>query len=309
LSFTTSPDFPKDVQQYGISYRIPLYKQLAVWQLYAYYSDIDSGIVAGGFDVSGRGTFLGTKYEWHLPKLTMTKSYSHQLIFGLDDKLFDNEVFFTDSPFGNDVRSTPLSVSYRGLWKALQHSLSFFLEFDRNLAVGRLNNDKNYALNRFKAKADWSLLRLGGSFEWLKKDWMIKTRINAQYSEQPLISGEQFGMGGMTGAVRGFSERELIGDRGIKGSLEVWSPRFWQHQVRVLGYVDAGYVSRLEALPGELQSESIASAGVGLAWHYKKRVNLSVYMSQALNGNNSDTAEDPTLKGHQKVQFNVFINF
>jgi len=77
----------------------------------------------------------------------------------------------------------------------------------------------------------------------------------------------------------------------------------------VLGYVDAGYVSRLEALPGELQSESIASAGVGLAWHYKKRVNLSVYMSQALNGNNSDTAEDPTLKGHQKVQFNVFINF
>jgi len=138
---------------------------------------------------------------------------------------------------------------------------------------------------------------------------MIKTRFDGQYSEQALISGEQFGMGGISGGVRGFNERELIGDRGIRGSMEIWSPRFWQKQLRVLSYVDAGYLSRLEVLPGELNSESISSAGIGLLWQYKKKLSLSLYLSQALNGNDSPTAEDPTLQGDNKIQFNLFINY
>jgi len=309
LSFTTSPDFPKDVQQYGISYRIPLFKLLAVWQLYAYYSDIDSGVVAGGFDVSGRGTFIGTKYEWHLPKLSITKSYNHQLVFGLDDKLFDNEVFFTGSPFGNDVRSTPISISYQGLWKELKRSFSFYVGLDKNLTIGSLNNNKTYALNRYKAKADWYHIRYGSSFEWLYGGWMVKGRFDGQHSEQALISGEQFGIGGLTGGVRGFIERELIGDRGLRGSLEIWLPSFWQNQMRLLTYLDAGYVRREHALPGELDSETIASAGVGFAWRIKEKVNLNVYLSQAINGNTSNTVEDPTLKGDNKIQFNLNVKY
>jgi len=309
LSFTTSPDFPKDVQQYGISYRIPLYKLLAVWQLYAYYSDIDSGVVAGGFDVSGSGTFIGSKYEWHLPKLAATKSYSHQLTLGFDDKLFDNDVFFTDTPFGHDVRSTPLSINYRGLWKELRRSFGFYLEWDKNLGWGSLNDDKTYAVNRYNAKSDWQLFRFGGNFQGLKERWLFKGRFDAQYSSHALVSGEQFGMGGITGGVRGFVERELIGDKGIRGSLEVWLPPVWENQIRLLGFIDGGYVKRNDVLPGELESESIASMGVGMAWQFKEKTELSVYLSQAINGNDSNSVEDSTDKGDYKLQFHLFIHF
>lgn len=308
LSFTTSPDYPRDVQQYGVSYRIPLYEQLAVWQLYAYYSDIDSGVVAGGFDVSGSGTFIGSKYEWHLPHLTATKAYSHQLVLGIDDKLFDNEVFFTGSALGNDVRSTPFSISYRGLWKEIKRSLSFYIEFDRNLELGSLNSDVVYGINRYKAKADWELWRVGMNGEWHFNQWMLKGRVHGQYTDQALISGEQFGIGGVTGGVRGFIERELSGDKGIRGSLEFYLPPTWNNQLRILGFVDAGYISREHTLPGEVESEGLISAGMGVIWK-RNNFSMSVYLSQALNGNGTNTVEDPTQKGDNKVHFNLFMSF
>jgi hemolysin activation/secretion protein len=135
LTFTTSPDHAKDVQQYGIDYRIPFYEYRGIWQLYAYYSDVDSGTVAGGFDVAGKGTFIGTKYEWYLPKLNNNSKYGHHLVFGLEDKLFNNDVFFAKSALGTDVRSTPLSIAYHGQWNELSHNLGFYLKYEHSLVA------------------------------------------------------------------------------------------------------------------------------------------------------------------------------
>ncbi|MCU7835007.1 MAG: hypothetical protein KZQ83_07085 [gamma proteobacterium symbiont of Taylorina sp.] len=309
LTYTTSPDHLSEVQQYGINYRIPLYRYQGVWQLYGYYSDVDSGTVAGGFDVSGKGTFLGTKYEWHLPRMADAKKYTHQLVFGLDDRLFDNNVFFVREDLSTEVRSTPLSIAYKGKWKDLSHSLEFYLQYEHNLEVGSNNNDLKYALSRYNATPDWDVIKLGFTHHWYKKGYRLSTQMDFQYADQELISGEQFGLGGMHDKLRGFDSREVSGDDGVKGSVELWSPALWNNQMNVLGFIDAGYASRVNPLPNELDSDTLASTGIGAVWRWKQTANLSVYLAHVLDGNDSKLTENPTESGDNAIQFSLYMSY
>ena len=58
-------------------------------------------------------------------------------------------------------------------------------------------------------------------------------RADGQWSSEPLISNEQFGVGGVNG-VRGFGEGEVFGDSGWRITSELKTPT---HRV---GYVGAG---------------------------------------------------------------------
>ncbi len=309
LTFTTSPNHASDVQQYGIDYRIPFYEYRGIWNLYAYYSDVDSGTVAGGFDVAGKGTFIGTRYEWYLPKLTNQSKYAHHLVFGLEDKLFNNDVFFAKSALGTDVRSTPLSIAYYGRWEQLTHNLDFYLKYEHNLEFGSHNSKLAYTLSRYNATPNWDVFKFGANFDRPIGQYRLHASVNAQYSDQELISGEQFGMGGQTGGVRGFSEREIIADRGVTASLELWSPTLWNNQINAMAFTDYGYANRVNPLPNEQRSDSIMSLGIGAVWRWQQHVDLTVYLAHVTNGNDSDVTDDPTHSGDNAIHFNLFINY
>ncbi len=309
ISYTTSPDHLKEVQQYGINYRIPFYQYQGIWQLYAYYSDVDSGTVAGGFDVSGKGTFLGTKYEWYLPKMEKVKNYGHHLVFGLDDKLFDNNVFFASQPLGVDVRATPLSLAYFGKLENLSNSLDFYVKYEHNLEVGSHNDNLAYALSRHNASPDWDVFKMGLTYHWLKNGYHLLGKFDAQYADQELISGEMFGMGGLTGNIRGFKEREIIGDKGIKGSIELWSPSLFKSQINALAFTDVGYSQRINPLPNEEASDTIMSVGLGITWKWKNSIDLSAYVAHVTNGSDSTITDNPTQKGDNKIHFNLFMSY
>jgi len=308
-TFTSSPGHFKEVQQYGLSYRIPFYQQLGIWQLYAYYSDVDSGTVAGDFNVSGQGSFIGTKYEWYLPRVIDVKKYTHHLVFGLDDKFFNNNVFFANESLGSDVRSTPLSIAYRGKWKELSSSFQYYVQYEHNLELGNYNNDYYYSLNRNRATSDWDLIKMGFTFIWLNKGYRLSSQFDFQYSDQELISGEQFGLGGMNSKLRGFNEREVSGDKGIKGSIELWSPSLWKNQINMIGFLDSGYASRINPLANEVASDTLISTGAGLVWRWKQYLSFSVYLSHILNGNDSNISENPTETGDNKLQFTLYVNY
>ena len=76
LQYVTSPENPNKVSIYGAGYRIPLYAQNASIDIFGGYSDVSSGTLQGLFNVSGSGTILGAKYNWHLPK---AGEYEHRL--------------------------------------------------------------------------------------------------------------------------------------------------------------------------------------------------------------------------------------
>ena len=95
---------------------------------------------------------------------------------------------------------------------------------------------------------------------------MLAVRGQAQYSPDVLISGEQFGLGGLA-SVRGTGiERPISGDKGLSASVEVTTPELLAG-LRLLGFVDAGWLGNNQAngltKPG---TDRLASVGLGLRY-------------------------------------------
>jgi hemolysin activation/secretion protein len=57
----------------------------------------------------------------------------------------------------------------------------------------------------------------------LPREWRLALRIDGQWANQPLISNEQFGVGGING-VRGYREGEIFGDTGWRITSEFKTP-------------------------------------------------------------------------------------
>ena len=179
-------------------------------------SEVDSGEVADSFEVSGEGTVFSAQYT--RPILT-DGSYNHEWSVSFQDKLFENDLSFGGTPIGSDVKSRPLEFRYK-VSNYLQSSLfNGYISVAANLSGGSDNEDEDYELTRVGATADWSVVRFGTDYSYFfDNQWRFSGFFDAQQSADPLISGEQFGVGGMS-SLRGFEERSILGDSGYKGPL------------------------------------------------------------------------------------------
>jgi hemolysin activation/secretion protein len=304
LTFTTSPEETDKVSQYGLHYEIPLYGLGGQFSLYAVNSDVDSGTVGDFFNVSGSGEFYGLRYSHILPKWGELRQ---RLIFEANDKLFDNEAEFSGVPVGVDVRSRPLSLQYLSEWDARRSSGHFFVGYYHNLDSGAFNDDASYAASRVGAEPDWSAWRAGASLRLpLPGQWLASALLDAQYTSEMLIPGEQFGAGGLA-SVRGFEEREITGDRGVMGRLELWSPPFG-NRFRVGAFLDGGYVSRLDPQAGERATATVSSTGIGASWDWRTNLSAQLYYAYVLEGLDNPLP-DETAEGDTKVHFSIIYRF
>ena len=164
----------------------------------------------------------------------------------------------------------------------------------RNISGGSKGGQSDFTLARSGAKADYTVLRLGGSVtRALVNDWQLRAIANGQYTRDALIPGEQFGAGGAT-SVRGFIEREISNDSGVAVNLEAYTPNLCGRQgwnCRLLGFVDNAYIKRNHALPGELESTSIGSAGVGVRLLLSTYVNLQLDYGHVLRAGATSRAD------------------
>jgi hemolysin activation/secretion protein len=305
MSYTTSPGHTSDVKQWGVNYRLPIYPVSGSISLFYSRSDVDSGQVEQVFDVSGAGQFFGGHFTHTLLNF---KNYRHRATVGVEDKLFNNDVSFIGAligvPIGVDVRSRPLSLSYSGEYRKERSNLNFQLAYVRNLRGGDKNNSRTYALSRAGAGVNWEALRYVANISHaLPSNWLFIGALAGQYSNEPLISGEQFGLGGV-GSVRGFEERAVSGDRGNRLSLEVWAPPVsFVENMRVLGFIDGGHVKTVKPQPGQIKSETLISTGMGLRWRWKDQFNLQFDYGHELND-----ARAPDTGG-VKTHFSFFYRF
>jgi hemolysin activation/secretion protein len=303
LSYTTSPGHWSDVQQYGAFYRIPLYDIGAGISMFYSHSKADQGTVADFFDVSGKGDFAGISFDYALFPIG---DYSHKLTIGLQDRLFENDTSFLGTPIGIDVRSRPVSLRYNGDFKNARVSTGFYVEYTNNLVCGADNDKKAYEATRADADPHWDAVRFGADLNYtLPKNWQLRSRFAGQVTNEPLISGEQFGLGGVR-SVRGFDEREISGDNGYQFNLEVWTPVI-VYNLRFLGFFDTGRRNLKDPHPGQIAGESISSIGMGLRWYWKSYLSISIDAAHVLNG--ISEGDDITKTGDNKVHFNVFVRF
>jgi len=299
LSYTTSPGHFSDVRQWGGHYRLPLYRQCAGLTMFYTHSKMDQGTVGEFFDVSGKGSFAGVSLDYMLSPLA---DYSHKMDFGVQDKLFENDTSFSGTLIGTDVRSRPLSIRYTGRWEKTKGSGGFYLEYARNLGGGGNNNPESYLANRAGADLRWDIFRFGVDIDRiLPRNFLLRARLTGQESDEPLISGEQFGLGGVS-SIRGFEEREVSGDSGQQLNVEIWSPPL-SLNTRILGFVDMGRKYLDEPIPGQDNRNSLASIGLGLRWQWKTNLSLSLDGAYVTNGAYT------TGSGDEKLHFNLFYRF
>jgi hemolysin activation/secretion protein len=272
LQYTTTVEEPSQVGVWGIGYHVPFYAQGGALDLYASYSDVDSGVVTAGlFDlaVSGRGAVYGARYSQVLAKrLLAGRELEGRIVYGFETKAYKNSVRLFDQDFGNDVTVRPLSIGYVGRVGLDNGEANFTATLLRNIPGGSRGSKEDFAAARAGARAGYTALRFAGAWTHAlgASDWQARLFANGQYSGDALVSGEQFGMGGST-SVRGFEERALSLDTGAGLNLELYTPNLCSRagwQCRLLGFYDAAWGKRNDALPGELRSTSIAAAGLGL---------------------------------------------
>lgn len=113
----------------------------------------------------------------------------------------------------------------------------------------------------------WKALRGGVSYSApFAQTWIWSVHGQYQYSPDVLISGEQFGLGGL-GSVRGTTiDRPITGDKGLSATLEVSTPEL-KPGLRLLGFLDAGWLGNNSPNgTSKPSTDRLASVGLGLRY-------------------------------------------
>jgi hemolysin activation/secretion protein len=300
-SYTTTPDEPSKMSVYGAGYHIPLYSLGDSLDFYGTYSNVDAGVVSAGLldlTVSGAGTVFGTHFNHELRRIG---SYESQLTLGFDRKSFRNDVAFMGTQLGSDITVNPLSLSYAAEWALPAGRLNFYLTAVRNIPGGSQASDANFTASRLRATADYALLRYGVGFARpLPRDWQMRVTLNGQATDDALVSGEQFGVGGAT-SVRGLQEREISNDRGFSANAELYTPNLCggllgaTTRCNALGFFDGARVSRNHALAGEIDHERVSTVGAGFRLSSSRSLSLQVDYGYVVS------ASEPQVRGDQRL--------
>ncbi len=299
LRAITSPGHFDEVKIFGAGYRIPLYEQADVIDLYAGYSDVDSGNLAGLFDVSGAGTLFGARYTHSFDK---HGPWIHRLAVGLDYRDYEDKtrpVLGLNGPQNVTVR--PLSLIYALAYQDSVNQGQIYISLFRNLPGGQHGSSADFENARSGAETDYLLWQIGGQFaRALPKDWQLQARLDAQFTSDRLVPGEQFALGGMDN-VRGFHHNTIGGDQGYRLNLELYTPDLGElttpkdDQLRFLAFGEGG--ETWDNLPRRTADETISSVGFGLRYSWKKNLNLSLDLGRVIDGTPSIGAGEHRIHG------------
>ena len=307
FQYIASPNHLSDVKVYGFGYRIPLYSIGSSIEIVGGYSNVNSGSLAGLFSVAGSGTIGGLRFNHYLPKLG---DYEQKLVYGLDYKAFQNQVVSSGVNIVPDITVHPASVTYFGALRRESSEAGFYVNYTQNFFPGGNDGaDTDFKLSRADAKAGYRVFRYGANYSRaLPGDWQARVQMTGQYTDDALIAGEQFGIGGAEN-LRGFLEREVANDRGYRANAELYTPNLgpkfgWTDiQTRLLGFVDWGNVARNSALPSESHQQTLASVGVGLRFTGGKNFTMRSDYARVIDAGGAEN------KGHTRLHFSLSLIF
>jgi hemolysin activation/secretion protein len=303
LQYITSTTRPKDVTIAAFNDRIPLPTLGDSIDVFGVYSNVDSGVVSNLFTVRGSGTVVGVRYSQNLRP---SADFQHRFLYGLENRKIINRVGVEGgSPdLVPDVTVRPASVGYAASWSGPVRQLELSGTLVRNIPGGTNGHSADIEAARAGASAYYTILRVGASvLQGLPRECLLRVAVDGQYTQDALVSGEQFGVGGQD-SVRGFAEREVVNDRGTRATVELQSADFGEQvspglAFRALAFFDQGWVYRNHPLPGELANAHAATAGVGVRVSMAPAWNLRADAAHVTHGAGA------TPRGTERVHFSL----
>ena len=275
LMYQVSPEENKEVDVWAGTYAMPLFNSDARLALYAVSSSSSSQIAsAGALSVLGIGNIYGVRV---VKPLAARGDYFHSGTLGVDYKDFqeDLKLLGADS-IKTPIAYTPFLAQYSGGFRS-KESMTMF-DLGAHFSVRGLGNDqKEFEQKRYLARANYMYLTGDLKFKHdLPLGMEVNTHFSGQYADSPLISNEQYSLGGAQ-TVRGYFETQALADDGMFGSLELHSPHLgaldWDYlnSLKLLAFLDAGRGWVKDALPGNVKGYTLSSGGVGvhfLVWKH-----------------------------------------
>ncbi len=276
LMYQVSPINNKEVDVWAGTYVLPLFDTDSKLALYAVSSSSNAQIAsAGALSVLGIGKIYGARLVKPLPSLS---DYFHSATLGIDYKDFkeDLKLLGSDS-IRTPIAYTPFLAQYSGTARGKESLTSFDLGL--HFSVRGLGNDQTQFENkRFLARADY--MYLTGDLKTqhnLPHGMELKSHFSGQVADSPLISNEQYSLGGAQ-SVRGYFETQALADNGVFGSFELHSPHLglekWDlvNNLKLLAFIEGGKGWINKALSGNAHEYTLASGGIGLHFQLWKLI-------------------------------------
>jgi hemolysin activation/secretion protein len=277
LSWQYAPWRSADANTLSLIYGLPLTPQDDL-SLSFTKSDSDTpiGVGSGGNTIT-KGEFFGVRWAHELPARQWP--VQHNVSVGIDHKNNSDSTQLVDELSSQKpaLRYTTVSLGYSLRWlpadgKSLDVSTTAVVS---NQALsGRMVDCEGEQVQQFQCKREgarpdflaWKLMLDWNSPLWGASDWRISAHADLQLASGPLVSGEQYSLGGVD-TVRGYYDYEQSGDRGWNTRVEIISPArtlAGNWRLQALAFWDRGYVALQDALEGQVASAHLGSLGLGL---------------------------------------------
>jgi hemolysin activation/secretion protein len=277
LTYQWAPLRRSDAEAYSFSY---LARTDIDWLNVLVYGLKSASSVAtvGGANVVGPGEVVGTRAVITLP--TRGELF-HTLSIGADYKHFGQTVALGTDEFSSPVTYVPIVASYGATWQGERQLTQLNASVTAGLR-GLGSNPNEFDVKRFKATGSFFHVRSDVSHtQDFPGGAQLFLKAQGQIADQPLISSEQFSLGGLE-TVRGYLESETLGDYGAAGTVELRSPNVAPHfeqtlpnppgdpvkfnafnDWRFFAFVDAGRVRIKDPLSEQQREFDLASYGLG----------------------------------------------
>jgi hemolysin activation/secretion protein len=305
FEYQVAPQDPANERVYSLTYVMPLGQSRNLLALYAV--DTNSNVAAvGALSLLG----VGQVYGVHLIRpLAGFFGFSQNVNFGADFKDFSQTVNVPGQPPDKTpIRYVNWSAVYSLSDHTERHDTTLSLAADFGLR-GLPNRTAEFDFKRFDAQAGYSYLRATiERREVLFSGTSLDARLGFQITDGPLVSNEQYGIGGID-TVRGYLESIALGDSGATASLELRGPAWGfahdpaSNHVMVYVFYDAGLVSILDALPAQQARFELESFGAGI------RLVAFHGLDGQLDWADPLKSVSTVQRGHSRLEFQLHYGF
>lgn len=297
IFYQTAPEDFDQVQVVSASYFAPLGYSSTSLLGYVVSSNTDVATV-GGLAVLGDGLTVGGRLMHTLGG--SPPGVVQSLLIGFDYKDYLDQIGLVDPETGESltfdtpVTYLPFTAQYRWLGGNAKSNSEFSIGAtfafdgivgDQDEFGGRPDNillpgDQSTVGKRAGAEASFFYLYGSGAYNLkLPKGFDLKGALDWQLSPNPLISNEQFVLGGLA-SVRGYREAEALGDSGARMSLELGyhipfkdgSSDAENIDVRIAAFLEGGYAWTEDPLPEEESKVWLASTGLTTSFNLYKHL-------------------------------------
>ena len=292
FQYVTSLGRVSDVEVFGLTYKVPFYQQASMLELAYSDSSVNAGTLSVGassVSVAGAGTNYAVRWSQLLPRLS---TFDQRLTVSYELKQFVSQVQLngTGASLVPELESRPMGLAYSLTDTQDSAQRSFQIAYFLNHATGGNNSTAQYARSNPAARADFDLFRINAAWsDQIAPSWRLTAQLDVQHTRFSLISGEQFGAGGVY-SVRGFEERVLSADRGFRQSLELTGPNLTAYtgnmfeRLQWAGFVEAAQLKFNNPTAGNPSEPHLMSYGMGLRFAFNPKHQIRIDIAKVVSG-------------------------